>query len=59
MEKKSNQLARFGSAAFGMVLLAGLAFYQGRPGQVPVDQDSMVGTAIHTAVDSETDFTPN
>jgi hypothetical protein len=57
MKKKSNRLARFGGAALGMVLLAGLAFYQGHPGQTSVDQGAMIGTAILATGDSETDFT--
>jgi hypothetical protein len=56
MERKSNRLVRFSSAAFGMVLLAGLAYYQGRSGPVPLNEESMVGTIIITTGESDTDF---
>jgi len=37
---------RFSGAAFGMVLLAGLAFYQDRVELTPGDEDLMSGTAL-------------
>ena len=41
-----NRLTKFSSAAFGMVLLAGLAYYQGNPELATGDNDSLVGTAV-------------
>jgi hypothetical protein len=41
-----NRIARFSSAAFGMVLLAGLAYYQGHPEMATGEEDSLVGTAL-------------
>lgn len=41
-----NRIARFSGAAFGMVLLAGLAYYQGLPDNVTGEEDSLVGTAL-------------
>jgi len=41
-----NRIARFSSAAFGMVFLAGLAYYQGLPDIAPGEEDSLVGTAL-------------
>lgn len=41
-----NRLTRFSSAAFGMVLLAGLAYYQGNPDLDTGDNASLVGTAV-------------
>jgi hypothetical protein len=41
-----NRLTKFSSAAFGMVLLASLAYYQGNPELVTGDDASLVGTAV-------------
>ena len=41
-----NRLTKFSSAGFGMVLLAGLAIYQGSPGLATGEEDSLVGTAV-------------
>jgi hypothetical protein len=40
-----NRLTKFSSAAFGMALLAGLAYYQGNPQLATGDNASLVGTA--------------
>ena len=41
-----NRPMRFSSAAMGMVLLAGLAYYQGRMDQALGEEDNLVGTAL-------------
>ena len=41
-----NRLTKFSSAAFGMVLLASLAYYQGSPELATGDNDALVGTAV-------------
>ena len=41
-----NRMLRFGSAAFGMVLLAGLAYYQGGMGPAAGEQEMLAGTVI-------------
>lgn len=41
-----NRLTKFSSAAFGMVLLASLAYYQGSPELATGDNASLVGTAV-------------
>ena len=41
-----NRMTRFSSAALGMVLLAGLALYQGRVEVTPGEEDVLVGTAL-------------
>ena len=41
-----NRLTKFSSAAFGMVLLAGLAYYQGNPELATGDNASLVGTTV-------------
>lgn len=41
-----NRLTKFSSAAFGMLLLAGLAYYQGNPDPDTGDNASLVGTAV-------------
>ncbi len=41
-----NRLTKFSSAAFGMLLLAGLAYYQGSPELDTGDSGSLVGTAV-------------
>ncbi len=44
---------RFSSAAMGMVLLAGLAYYQGRMDQALGEEDKLVGTALAAPADRE------
>ena len=44
---------RFSSAAMGMVLLAGLAYYQGRMDQTLGEDDKLVGTALAAPADME------
>jgi hypothetical protein len=41
-----KRIIRFSSAAFGMVLLGGLAYYQSHPGMAVGDEDALVGTAL-------------
>ena len=41
-----NRMARISSATLGMVLLAGLAFYQGRGELAPGEEDMLSGTAL-------------
>jgi hypothetical protein len=41
-----NRIVRFSSAAMGMVLLAGLAYYQGGMESPVGERDMMTGTAI-------------
>ena len=41
-----TQIVRFSSAALGMVLLAGLAYYQGHPELDPGDVEMMSGTVL-------------
>lgn len=41
-----NRVTRFTSAAFGMLLLAGLAYYQGHGDLTAGEQGSLVGTAL-------------
>lgn len=41
-----KRITRLTSAAFGMLLLGGLAYYQGRPGLATGDEDVLVGTAL-------------
>jgi hypothetical protein len=41
-----NRVTRFSSAAFGMLMLAGLAYYQGHEDLAAGEQGSLVGTAI-------------
>ncbi len=41
-----NRLVRFSSAGLGMVMLAGLASYQGRSELAPDEQDKLSGTAL-------------
>jgi hypothetical protein len=47
-----NRLTRFSTAAFGMVLLAGLAYYQGHPPMTAGEEDSLVGTVLPESGDS-------
>jgi hypothetical protein len=48
-----NRPMRFSSAAMGMVLLAGLAYYQGRMDQALGEDDKLVGTAFAATADTE------
>ncbi|MFC1690266.1 hypothetical protein ACFL07_11540 [Pseudomonadota bacterium] len=41
-----SRLIKYTSAAFGMVLLAGLAYYQGHPDLVTGEEGSLVGTVL-------------
>ena len=41
-----NRTMRFSSAAMGMVMLAGLAYYQGRMDQALGEEDKLVGAAV-------------
>lgn len=41
-----SRMVRFSSAAIGMLLLAGLALYQGRVEDSPDQEDVLVGTAL-------------
>jgi hypothetical protein len=41
-----NRVTRISSAAFGMLLLAGLAYYQGLPDPMRGEKGSLVGTAL-------------
>ena len=46
-----NRAMRFSSAAMGMVLLAGLAYYQGNVDHTLGDEDALVGTALTEPAD--------
>ena len=48
-----NRATRISSAAFGMILLAGLAYYQGDPGMAPGQEESMMGTAVSESAQAE------
>jgi hypothetical protein len=48
-----NPSMRFSSAAMGMVMLAGLAYYQGRMDQALGEEDKLVGTALAATDDRE------
>ena len=55
-----NRIARFSGAAFGMVLLAGLAYYQGHPDIATGEEDSLMGTVLpDDAVEVECDPSKN
>jgi hypothetical protein len=41
-----NRVTRFTSAAFGMLLLAGLAYYQGHEDPLTGEHGSLIGTAV-------------
>jgi ribonuclease Z len=41
-----NRTMKFSGAAFGMMLLAGLAYYQGRMDQALGEEDKLVGSAV-------------
>lgn len=41
-----NRVTRISSAAFGMLLLAGLAYYQTQPDPVGNQEGSLIGTAL-------------
>lgn len=41
-----NRVTRFSSAAMGMLLLAGLAYYQGHEDPTSGEEGSLVGTAV-------------
>lgn len=41
-----NRVTRFTSAAFGMLMLAGLAYYQGHDDPLSGEQGSLTGTAV-------------
>jgi len=49
-----NRLTKLTSAAFGMALLAGLAYYQGNPALTTAEESSLVGTAVNGLPDTET-----
>lgn len=46
IDQKMSRLIRFSSAAVGMVLLAGLAYYQGHPDPTAGQEGMLVGTAV-------------
>jgi hypothetical protein len=46
-----NRAMRFSSAAMGMVLLAGLAYYQGSVVPTLGEEDELVGTALVESAD--------
>jgi hypothetical protein len=46
-----NRMMRFSSAAFGIILLAGLAFHQGRVELAPGEEDLMSGSALAESVE--------
>ena len=46
-----NRVMRFSSAAMGMVLLAGLAYYQGNVDHTLGKEDALVGTALAKPAD--------
>jgi ribonuclease Z len=48
-----NQTIKISSAAIGMLLLAGLAYYQGRVDQALGEDDALVGTALAASADME------
>jgi ribonuclease Z len=48
-----NRFIKFSSAVFGMVLLAGLAYYQGRMDQATGEEDMLVGSAIAASSEME------
>ena len=50
-----TRIARFSSAALGMVLLVGLAFYQGRGELAPGEENVLSGTALAEAVETPGD----
>lgn len=41
-----HRVTRISSAAFGMLLLAGLAYYQGNPDPTAGQSGALVGTAV-------------
>lgn len=43
-----NRVTRISSAAFGMLLLAGLAYYQSLPDPTRGEEGSLVGTALNS-----------
>jgi hypothetical protein len=52
-----TRLVRYSSAALGMVLLAGLASYQGHMEVAPGEEDILSGTALVEAADvNKSDF---
>ena len=46
-----NRVTRFSSAAFGMLMLGGLAYYQGHEDPTAGQQDVLIGTAISENVE--------
>ncbi len=46
-----NRAMRFSSAAMGMVLLAGLAYYQGSVDPTLGEEDALAGTALAESAD--------
>jgi hypothetical protein len=48
-----NRMMRFSGAAVGMVLLAGLAHYQGRVDVTRGEQDVLAGTALIESPESQ------
>lgn len=46
-----NRVTRFSSAAFGMLMIAGLAYYQGHENITAGEQEVLIGTAIPEASD--------
>ena len=51
IDQKMSRVIRFSSAAVGMVLLAGLAYYQTHPDPTMGQEDILIGTAIDSALD--------
>ncbi len=49
-----NRVIRFSSAAVGMVLLGGLAYYQGHPDPTMGQEDILIGTAIDANLNQTT-----
>jgi hypothetical protein len=48
-----NRVTRFTSAAFGMLMLAGLAYYQGHDDPLSGEQGSLTGTAVAKQVEHQ------
>lgn len=49
-----SRVIRFSSAALGMVLLGGLAYYQGHPDPTLGQEDILIGTAIDSDLNRTT-----
>lgn len=46
-----NRVTRFSSAAFGMLMIAGLAYYQGHEDLTAGEQEVLIGTNVPEASD--------